>query len=271
MLSIDSKFIANKSGNMNFTLAFKLLAKEENVNTKNVVAHLKGTDPTLAGQYIALGAHYDHVGANGDQIFNGADDDGSGTATVLDVAEAFSLKKSKRSIMIIFHTGEEKGLLGSEYYSISPIIPMDSIVIMLNLDMVGRSNDGSDSTSLTARLTGPNEIYMIGSDKISSQLHAISDSSNTRFVKMDINMSMNDESHPDRIYYRSDHWNYAKNQVPIIFYFDGIHKDYHKDTDTVEKIDFTKMAKVGRLAYITGYHVANRKERIIKDKVQVVN
>jgi hypothetical protein len=237
------------------------------VKTQNVVATLEGTDPVLKDEYVTFSAHYDHLktGRNG-EIYHGADDDGSGTASVLTIAHALSLQRPKRSVFIIFHAGEELGLLGSQYNTDhAPAVPLDKILVDLNIDMIGRSKPAGDTDKADEQLTDKDTIYLIGADRISPELHQISETTNSDFEKLKLDYLLNNPNHPDRIYYRSDHWNYAKHGVPIIFYFDGIHVDYHKPTDTVDKIDFDKMTRVGRLVYETGWRIANLDHRLKKN------
>ncbi|MFQ5603586.1 MAG: M20/M25/M40 family metallo-hydrolase [bacterium] len=218
--------------------------------TQNVVAYLKGSDPALQHEVVAFSAHYDHLGMDAQgNIYNGADDDGSGTTGLLEVARAFAKNspRPKRSLIFISHTGEEKGLLGSRHYTDHPLIPLDSMVALLNMDMIGRNQE--------------NSVYIIGSDFLSKELHQINEAAN-RHVGLELDYTYNTRNHPERFYYRSDHYNYAKHGIPIIFYFSGTHEDYHKSTDTVEKIDFIKMQHIARLVYLTGWDVANRQHRI---------
>lgn len=247
----------------NFTAA----VTETKVGSQNVVATLEGTDPKLKGEYVTFSAHYDHLNTNAKgEIYPGADDDGSGTTAVLNIAQAMALHPPKRSIFVIFHAGEELGLLGSKYNTdFSPAIPLDKLVVDLNIDMIGRSKAAGDTEKANAALTGPDSIYLIGADRISKELHNISEQTNARTEKLKFDYTLNDPRHPERIYFRSDHWNYAKHGIPIIFYFDGIHVDYHKPTDTVDKIDFDKMTKVSRLVYATGWTLANMDHRPKKD------
>jgi hypothetical protein len=243
----------------------ELSSKRE--SSQNVVGILEGTDPQLKDEYVALSAHYDHLktGPNG-EIYNGADDDGSGTAAVLTLAHAFAIERPKRSVLIVFHAGEELGLLGSEYNTdVAPAVPLDKIVVDLNIDMIGRSRPAGDTNPENAELTAADAIYLIGSDKISKELHHISEQTNAEFTKLRLDYTYNDPNHPQQFYYRSDHWNYAKHGVPIIFYFSGTHADYHKPSDTVDKIDFEKMARVSRLVFATGWRVANLDHRLAKD------
>ena len=236
------------------------------IKTQNVVGILEGTDPQLKSEYVIFSAHYDHLKTSPTgEIYHGADDDGSGTTTVLNIAQAMSMHRPKRSVFIIFHAGEELGLLGSQYNSDHPAVPLDKTVVDLNIDMVGRSKPAGDTAEADKQLTDANTIYVIGANRISKELNEISEATNNEFEKLKFDYTLNDPNHPDRIYFRSDHWNYAKHGVPIIFYFDGVHVDYHKPTDTVDKIDFDKMTKVGRLVYETGWHLANMDHMLKKD------
>ena len=232
--------------------------------TQNVAAILEGTDPTLKNEYVVFSAHYDHLktGPNG-EIYPGADDDGSGTTAVLAIAHAMSLERPKRSVLVMFHAGEELGLLGSEYNTdYAPVVPLNQMVADLNIDMIGRSKPPGDNQMEDEHLTDANTVYLVGSNRISQELHQLSEDTNTQFQKMKLNYHYNDPSDPERIYFRSDHWNYAKHGVPIIFYFDGTHVDYHRPTDTIEKIDFTKMTKITRLVFETGWRIANLDHRL---------
>lgn len=236
------------------------------IKTQNVVATLEGTDPQLKDEYVTFSAHYDHLktGKNG-EIYHGADDDGSGTATVLAIAKALSLQRPKRSVFIIFHAGEELGLLGSQYNADhAPAVPLEKLQVDLNIDMIGRSKPAGDTDKADEQLTDKDTIYLIGADRISPELNQISETTNSDFEKLKLDYLLNNPNHPDRIYFRSDHWNYAKHGVPIIFYFDGVHVDYHKPTDTIDKIDFEKMTRVGRLALETGWRIANLDHQLKK-------
>jgi Zn-dependent M28 family amino/carboxypeptidase len=235
--------------------------------TQNVVGILKGTDPVLKNEYVALSAHYDHLQTNEKgEIYPGADDDGSGTTSILAIAHAMALDRPKRSILIIFHAGEELGLLGSEYNTdYSPAVPLDQIVADLNIDMIGRSRPVDDRERLDEHLSDANTIYLVGSNRISKELHEISEETNSDYQKLKLDYYYDDPSNTERIYYRSDHWNYAKHGIPVIFYFDGIHVDYHKPTDTVDKIDFDKMTKVARLVFETGWRLANLDHRLTRN------
>lgn len=243
------------------TIIFNADYLDKPVETENVLGFLRGTEKP--DEVVVITSHYDHVGVIDGEIHNGADDDGSGTVTVLELAQAFTeaaTRKNgpKRSILFMTVTGEEKGLLGSRYYTdTDPIFPLANTVVNLNIDMVGRVDEKHKDN--------PEYIYLIGSDKLSQDLHELSENVNKTYTKLELDYTYNDENDPNRFYYRSDHYNFAKNDVPIIFYFNGTHEDYHKPTDTVEKINFDKMAKIAQLIFHTGWEVANREERLKLD------
>lgn len=230
------------------------------VKADNVMGYLEGSD--LKDELVVISAHYDHVGIEGGEIFNGADDDGSGTTGVLEMAKAFAKSKAegngpRRSMLFLAVTAEEKGLLGSDYYSRHPIFPLENTVTNLNIDMIGRIDPPHEAN--------PNYIYLIGSDKLSSELHAISEKANQTYVQMDLDYKYNDPNDPERIYYRSDHYNFAKHGIPVIFYFNGVHADYHKASDTVDKINFDMLVKRTKLVFHTAWDVANRDKRPVVD------
>jgi Peptidase family M28 len=243
-----------------------IYVQQTRTTTQNVAGILEGTDPQLKNEYVVFSAHYDHLqtGPNG-EIYHGADDDGSGTTAVLAIARAMSMNRPKRSVLVIFHAGEELGLLGSEYNTdVAPVVPVDKMVVDLNIDMIGRSKPPGDDNMLDEHLSDANTVYLVGSNRISQELHQISEETNAQFQRLKLDYYYNDPNNPERIFYRSDHWNYAKHGVPIIFYFDGIHADYHKPTDTVDKIDFTKMTQITRLVFETGWRIANLDHRLAK-------
>lgn len=244
--------------------SMSVVLQQTRTTTQNVAGILEGTDPELKNEYVVFSAHYDHLktGANG-AIYHGADDDGSGTSAMLAIARAMSLQRPKRSVLVIFHAGEELGLLGSQYNTdVSPVVPLDKMVVDLNIDMIGRSRPAGDNQPEDAHLTDANTVYLVGADRISPELNELSEETNSQFQKMKLDYYYNNPDNPERIYYRSDHWNYAKHGVPIIFYFDGTHVDYHKPTDTVDKIDFTKMTEITRLVFETGWRIANLDHRL---------
>jgi hypothetical protein len=248
-------------------LNFAIKATSETQMTQNVVAILEGSDPVLRQEYVAVGAHYDHVGVgnpdqNGDKIFNGADDDGSGTVAVLAMAEALARgPKPRRSILLIWHTGEEKGLWGSEWFVEHPTVPLDKIIAQLNIDMIGRSKKPGDTDTRNANLSGPNEIYVIGSKMMSSELGELSEKVNQSYLNLQFNYKYDDPNDTERLFFRSDHFNYAKKGIPIIFYFDGVHEDYHRQSDHPDKIDYEKMEKVTRTVFAKMWRLANQADR----------
>jgi Zn-dependent M28 family amino/carboxypeptidase len=244
--------------------------------THNIVAIVEGSDPQLKNSFVAFGAHYDHVGyaegevtrddsgarragapgrvtkgAEDDRIWNGADDDGSGTVAVMALAKTFAAgPRPKRSLLFIWHAGEERGLLGSRYFADYASVPMDRIVAQLNIDMIGRNRDDKTSEA--------NTVYLVGSDRISTELHSLNRTANGELPKpLTLNYEFNDPTDLEQIYYRSDHYSYAVKGVPIIFFTTGLHADYHANTDEVSKIEFEKMTRITQLIYETGWRVAN--------------
>jgi Peptidase family M28 len=238
---------------------------------QNVAGILDGADPKLKDEYVVFSAHYDHL-KTGDkgEVYRGADDDGSGTVSVLEIAQAFSLgPRPKRSILIVFHTGEELGLFGSEYNTdYEPVVPLHKLVADFNIDMVGRSRPAGDDDPRDRYLTDKDSIYIIGADKLSTELNTLNEETNLATARLKFDYTYNDEKHPERFYYRSDHYNYAKHGIPIIFYFTGVHRDYHRTSDVVEKIDFEKMERIDRMIFATGWRVANLDHRLVVDKRQ---
>jgi len=240
----------------------KMLGKNKYIKGENVLGFIEGTD--LKEELIIITAHYDHLGKHEDKIFNGADDDGSGTVATLEIAEAFmSAKKEgngpRRSVLIMPVSGEEKGLLGSKYYTDHPIYPLENTVANLNIDMIGRVDDWHENGDY---------VYLIGADMLSQELHDISEQTNDQYIGLELDYTFNAEDDPNRYYYRSDHYNFAKNNIPVIFYFNGVHEDYHKVTDTAEKIDFNKIETITRLVFLTAWELANRDERIQLNKTE---
>ncbi len=235
------------------------------IKSENVLGFLEGSDKK--DELLIITAHYDHVGikpnGEGDRIHNGADDDGSGTVAVMELAKVFSQAKQdgkgpRRSILFMLVTAEEKGLLGSDYYTQNPVFPLDKTVVNLNIDMIGR-RDPQHSNS-------DPYVYIIGADKLSTELNEISEAANKKYTNLIFDYTYNDVNHPERLYYRSDHWNFARKNIPIIFYFDGIHEDYHKPSDEIEKIDFDLLTKRTQCIFYTAWEIANRDERIVSDK-----
>ncbi|WP_405566070.1 M28 family metallopeptidase [Polaribacter sp. Asnod6-C07] len=233
-------------------------------DSENVLAFIKGTEKP--DEIVVISAHLDHEGVKDGVVYNGADDDGSGTVAILEIAEAFKMaadagKGPKRSILFLHVTGEEKGLLGSKYYTENPIFPIANTVCDLNIDMIGRIDERHKEN--------PNYVYLIGSDKLSTELHNLSEEINTKYTNISLDYKYNDEKDPNRFYYRSDHYNFAKHNVPIIFYFNGTHADYHKPSDTPDKINYELLENRTRLVFHTAWEVANKETRIIADKAEV--
>ena len=229
---------------------------------ENVLAFLEGTD--LKEELVVVTSHYDHVGIIDGEVHNGADDDGSGTVTVMELARQFAKLKEeglspRRSILFMNVVGEEKGLLGSEHYADHPVFPLENTVANLNIDMIGRT----DAT----HPDDPRYVYLIGSDKLSSELHEVSEHCNTTYTNLTLDYTYNAPDDPNRFYYRSDHYNFAKNNIPVIFYFTGVHEDYHKPGDDAEKIMYSKMAEIGKLVFHTVWNLANMADRIEVDRV----
>ena len=254
-------------------ITMSVAATTETVPTQNVVAVWEGSDPVLKAEYVALGAHYDHVGsgcppAGSDRICNGADDDGSGTTALLGMAEALSKAptRPKRSVLFVWHCGEEKGLWGSRYFTEYPTVPLNQIVAQINIDMIGRSKKEGDTKSSNRDLTGPDAVYLIGSTMMSTELGQLVNSVNNSFLKLTYDTKYDDPGDPNRFFFRSDHYNYARKGIPIIFFFDGVHEDYHQAGDTADKIDYQKMEKITRTIYMTLWEIANRPTRLKVDK-----
>ena len=252
-------------------LAVTVNTKGESQRTQNVVAVWEGSDPVLKNEYVAMGAHYDHVGMSTregeDKIYNGADDDGSGTVSMLEFAEALATgTRPKRSFILVWHAGEEKGLWGSEYFVNNPMVPLDKIVAQLNIDMIGKSKKPGDTNPRNAVTAAKGEVYVIGSKMMSTELGKLSDSVNEKYLKLKFNFKYDDPADPERFFYRSDHYNYAKNGIPIIFYFTGVHEDYHGLNDEVDRIDFDQMEKIARTIFATAYEISNLPKRPVVDK-----
>lgn len=254
--------IAAANGTEDYFQPMELSIKGNLVQTENVVAIIEGS--TLPEEYIVISSHLDHEGVKNGEIYNGADDDGSGSVALLEVAKAFQEavnagKGPKRSIIFLHVSGEEKGLLGSRYYTDNPLYPLANTIANLNIDMVGRTDPKRESEN-------DNYIYLIGSDRLSTELHEVSEAANKATVNLELDYTYNAEDDPNRFYFRSDHYNFAKNNIPVIFYFNGTHADYHKPTDTVEKIRYDLLAQRSQLVFYTAWELANREERIVVDK-----
>lgn len=237
-----------------------------------MAALLPGTD--LKDEYVVITAHMDHLGKRDTVIYYGADDDGSGTCAVMEIAEAFSKAKKagkgpRRSIVFMTVSGEEMGLWGSSYYAEYPIFPLEKTTVNLNIDMIGRM--GSEYIFNPKKPEKPgdadslNYVYVIGDDKLSSDLRPISEEANKGYVNMRLDYKYNDPKDPNRFYYRSDHYNFAEKGVPIIFYFNGVHADYHRPSDTPDKINYDLYARRAQLVFYTGWLMANRNNMLKRD------
>ena len=262
----------------NVTITFNVDADYSIVRTRlthNVVGIVEGSDPKLKDTYVLYGAHYDHVGyreglvgagrggnasgAADDRINNGADDDGSGTVALMAIARAFALgPRPKRSVLFVWHAGEELGLLGSRYHADHPVVPIEKMVAQINMDMVGRNRNDDPKQA--------NSILVVGSDRISTELHNINEDANASLPKpLTLDYEMNDPADSESIYTRSDHYSYAAKGIPIIFFFRGLHPDYHQPGDEVSKIIFEKIQRVAQLAYETGRRVGNLDHPPVRD------
>ena len=250
--------IGAAQGTENYFQLMELNIKGKMVKTENVAAIIEGNE--FPNEYIVISSHLDHVGIQNDMIHNGADDDGSGSVAMLEIAEAFQDATAagqgpKRSIIFLHVTGEEKGLLGSSYYTKKPLYPLVDTMANLNVDMIGRLDPKRTDKD-------PNYIYLIGADKISQELHDISEATNKKYTQIKLDYTYNDDKDPNRFYYRSDHYNFAKNNIPVIFYFNGTHEDYHAPSDTPDKINYDMLAKRSKLIFYTAWELANRKNKI---------
>jgi Zn-dependent M28 family amino/carboxypeptidase len=228
--------------------------------SQNILAYIEGSE--FPNEVIVISAHYDHLGMKGEEVYNGADDNASGSSAVMELAQSFQMAKKqgngpKRSILFLHLTGEEIGLFGSKFYIEHPVFSLDSTVVDLNIDMVGR---------VDKKHTGNKDyIYLIGSDRLSQDLHNISQETNKSYTQLKLDYTYNNEKDPNNYYQRSDHYNFAKNNIPVIFYFNGTHEDYHRTTDTADKIDFELLALRTRLVFYTAWEIANRDERLALD------
>jgi Zn-dependent M28 family amino/carboxypeptidase len=262
LVDFSERQVANPS---NISTLKSSSINEENIDwvkTENVAAIIKGD--VYPDEYIILTAHLDHVGIEDGEIYNGADDDGSGSMALLEIAQAFKLaeldgNRPKRSIVILHVSAEEKGLLGSRYYVENPLYPIDETITNLNVDMIGRTDPTRESEN-------DNYIYLIGTDRLSTMLHETSEKVNRNTVNLELDYRFNAWDDPNRFYERSDHWHFAKNNIPVIFYFSGTHEDYHMPTDTPDKIRYDLLTKRARLIFHTAWEIANMDETIEVDQ-----
>jgi hypothetical protein len=248
---------------INAEVMLELNKKVQMLNSSNVLGYIEGTDKK--DEWLIVTGHYDHLGKKGDVIYYGADDDGSGSTGVMEIAEAFAKAKAdgkgpRRNVLFMTVSGEEKGLWGSEYFSDHPVMPLEKVTADLNIDMIGRID--------TERKSGDtlNYIYVVGDDKLSTELKPLSEEVNNKTGKLTLDYKFNDPNDTEQIYFRSDHYNFARKGVPVIFYYDGMLKaDYHKPTDTPDKISYDLLEKRARLVFYTAWEMANRETMMKRD------
>ncbi|MGO4773348.1 M28 family peptidase [Flavobacterium sp. W22_SRS_FK3] len=242
--------------------AFLNARHNENLpDSENIWAYIEGSEKP--DEVLVISAHYDHVGIKDGDIYNGADDDGSGTVAVIEMAKAFAKAKKeghgpKRSILFLHVTGEEHGLHGSRYYSENPLFPITNTITDINIDMIGRRDVEHANTN--------NYVYVIGADRLSSDLHNIVVAQNEKYTKLDLDFKFNDPKDPNHFYERSDHYNFAKHGIPAVFFFNGVHEDYHGKGDEPQKIEYDALTKRTQLAFVVAWDLANRENRPIVDK-----
>ncbi len=242
------------------TIPVEFFNRSSRNESDNVIAYILGTE--FPEEVVVVSAHYDHLGIKGEQIFNGADDNASGSSAVMEIAESFQIAAEnghgpKRSILFLHLTGEESGLYGSKYYVTHPVFKLENTVADLNIDMIGRVDAKHEGKE--------NYIYLIGSDRLSKELHELSENVNKQFTNLKLDYTFNREDDPNRFYHRSDHYNFAKKEIPVIFYFNGEHEDYHQPTDTAEKINFQLLQLRTKYIFYTAWELANRPDRIALD------
>lgn len=238
--------------------------EKSNSDSPNVLAYIEGSE--FPNEVIVISAHYDHLGMKGEEVYNGADDNASGSSAIMELAQSFQMAKKqghgpKRSILFLHVTGEEIGLFGSKYYIEHPAFSLDSTIANLNIDMVGRVDD--------AHIDEKEYVYLIGSNRLSRDLHKLSEETNKEFTNLQLDYTYNEGDDPNKYYERSDHYNFAKEGIPVIFYFNGTHDDYHRTTDTADKIDFDLLELRTKLVFYTAWEIANRDERLILNEKQI--
>ena len=238
--------------------------ESQTLETENIVGWIEGTDKK--DEYIIITAHYDHEGIISNKIYYGADDNASGTSAVLEIAKTFMEAKKagfapRRSIVFMLLTAEEVGLLGSQYYTdFEPLFPLKQTIANLNTDMIGRI----DEKYFTQKQS--NYVYLIGSGRLSRDLYQLQERVNKNSLNLILDYTYDDPNHPEQLYRRSDHYNFAKKDIPIVFYFSGLHEDYHQPTDTPDKIHYQKMAKIAQLIFLTAWEISNREEKLILNR-----
>ena len=232
-------------------------------DSENIWAFIPGSEKPE--EVVIISAHYDHIGMKNGEVFNGADDDGSGTVSLIEIAKAFAEAKKeghapKRSILFLHVTGEEHGLHGSRYYAENPLFPIKNTVADINIDMVGRRD------TIGSHKENGKYVYVIGSDRLSSELHSINEEVNKKYVGLNLDYTFNARNDPNQFYFRSDHYNFAKKGIPSIFFFNGVHEDYHGANDTADKIEYDLLAMRVKLAFNLAWELANRDKKIVVDK-----
>ena len=230
-------------------------------DSENIWAFIEGSEKP--DEILVISAHYDHVGMKNGEVYNGADDDGSGTVALLEIAKAFQQAKKdgngpKRSILFLHVTGEEHGLHGSRYYTENPLFPLGKTIADINIDMIGRRDEAHNASN--------DYVYVIGSDYLSTDLFNAVENANKTYVNTNLDYKFNDRNDPNRFYYRSDHYNFAKNNIPSVFFFNGVHADYHQPTDEPNKIEYDALEKRTKLAFAVAWELANSKNRPVVDK-----
>jgi Zn-dependent M28 family amino/carboxypeptidase len=230
-------------------------------DSENIWAFIEGSE--LPEEILVISAHYDHIGIIDGEVYNGADDDGSGTVALLEIAQAFQTAKNdgygpKRSVLFLHVTGEEHGLHGSRYYTDNPLFPLEKTIADINIDMIGRRDEFHKKTN--------DYVYLIGSNFLSSDLHNACERANKKYVNISLDYKYNSKKDPNRFYYRSDHYNFAKNNIPSVFLFNGVHEDYHGEGDEVDKIEFDALTKRTQLAFAIAWELANAQNRPVVDK-----
>lgn len=233
-------------------------------DSENIWAYIEGSEKPE--EIVVISAHYDHVGVKNGEVYNGADDDSSGTVALLEIAQAFEIAKKdghgpKRSILFLHVTGEEHGLHGSRFYSENPLFPLANTIADINIDMIGRRDEAHAGTN--------NYVYLIGADRLSTDLNTICLNANDKYIHLDLDFKYNDPMDPQHFYERSDHYNFAKNGIPSVFIFNGVHADYHQKSDTPDKIEYDALAKRAQLAFTVAWELANRTNRPVVDKKQL--
>jgi Zn-dependent M28 family amino/carboxypeptidase len=274
--SVSSNPSAFRPFQLNYTFSSQARLETIQVPTQNIIAVVEGSDPDLKDEYVVVTAHYDHTGigapdATGDRIYNGADDDGSGTVAVMTMAKAMNDAKlagngPRRSVMFLHVSAEEIGLLGSRYYSDHPTVPVENIIANLNVDMIGRIDEEHEAAG------EEDYVYIIGAEIISSGLNTTLNKANElNGNEIRFDMKYNDLTDPNQFYRRSDHWNFGRLGIPFVFYFTGVHVDYHRPSDTPDKILYNKYAKITRQIYSTAAELANNPERPVVDSQEFIN